>query len=87
VPVVWTQPSSANTAGANIYRNTVDDAGTATLIATVAGGPSAALTYGDDGPFGPSTFYWWVAAINGSAVEGTRTAAGSVSYVFDPPAP
>jgi len=87
VTVYWTQPADANTAGANVYRHTSNDAGSATLVGTTGGGPSAAKSFVDVGPFGPNTYYWWVAAINGSAVEGTRTAAGSISYLYDQPAP
>lgn len=78
VDIDWTQPSSANTAAARVYRNTADSAGVATLIATVTGGASASLTYTDAG-VAAGTHWYWVAAVNGSGVESARTPAGSVT--------
>lgn len=78
VTVAWTNPASANTAAARVYRNTSDNSATATLIATVTGGPSAGLNHADNG-LAVGAYWWWVAAINGSNVEGTRTAAGTAT--------
>jgi DNA polymerase III alpha subunit len=44
----------------------------------------ADLSYSDATHIEVGSHYWWVAAINGSAVEGTRTAAGTLTFA-DPP--
>lgn len=79
VTVGWTQPNSANVVGARVYRHTADDSASASVVSTIYGGPSAGLS--DTDTPGSGTFYYWVAAINGSGVESARTAAGSVTIV------
>lgn len=76
VTIAWTNPNSANTYGARVYRHTADNAAAATLIATRYGGASAALDI-EDASLDDDTYWWWVAAINGSGVESARTAAGT----------
>lgn len=76
VTIAWTNPNSANTYGARVYRNTVDDAASALLVATRYGGASIGASF-IDLDLGDDEFWWFVAAINGSGVEGTRTAAGN----------
>jgi hypothetical protein len=77
VAVAFNLPSDANVAGARVYRNTVDDFATATRETTVYGGPSAALTADLVLPAG--SYFFWVAAINGSGLEATEVATGSVT--------
>lgn len=76
VTIDWTNPGSANTYGARVYRHTSNSSAGATLIATRYAGPNVALTY-DDAGLAAGTYWWWVAAINGSGVESARTAAGT----------
>lgn len=61
----WTAPNSSNYFACRIYINTVDDLGTATLVATEYGPPSATdlrvVT-----SLAAGTFYGWLVAINPS---------------------
>jgi hypothetical protein len=73
IDVTFDTPSSANFNVANVYTNTANDAGTATLQATVAGAnTSQALTITG---LAADDYYVFVASANGSGVESTRTAA------------
>lgn len=72
----WTAPNSSNYFACRIYINTTNTLGTATLVATEYGPPSAAdlrvvasLTAG--------TYYGWLRSINPSGVEGSAVATGS----------
>lgn len=76
VTIAWANPSSSNTYGARVYRHTANTPASATLVATRYGGASAALSYQDTN-LAAGTYWWWVAAINGSGVESVRTAAGT----------
>lgn len=60
----WMQPDSTNAIGARVYRNTINDSGSATLLGTVYGSPETDQSYTDTVSAG--TYYYWVAAVNGS---------------------
>jgi hypothetical protein len=74
----WTAPNSANYFGARLYINTIDSFGSATLIGTEYGAPSA-----EDGAtvagIAPDSYYGWVVSINGSGVESSPTPTGLVT--------
>lgn len=74
----WTSPNSANYSAANIRRNTVNTEGTATLVRTEYGGPSAADSWQDTG-LAAGTYYYWIKARNASGVESASVATGSVT--------
>lgn len=76
--IAWTLPASANCYGARVYRHTADDAGAATLQETAWSAPGATLSREELG-IAPGTYWWWVAAINGSGVESARTPAGTAT--------
>lgn len=76
VDIAWTQPSSTNTYGARVYRGTSSDPAAAVQVAQVVLGPSGSGLYADDG-VAAGTYWWWVAAINGSGIESARTLAGT----------
>jgi hypothetical protein len=75
VTIQWTQPASANAYGCRVYRNTVAGSAGATLMTTRWGGPSVVLEATDDPPAG--TYWYYVAAINGSGVESAKVFAGA----------
>lgn len=77
VQLAWTMPSSANAIGANIYRNTTNNFGTATLIAGVYRPPSTLGEYTDIG-LSAGTYYYWIVSFNGSNfIEGPEVATGA----------
>jgi len=71
----WTTPNSANYFATLIYRNTVDDVNTASLIFTDYGAPNTIETYLDDSLVADD-YYYWLVAINGSNVPSTPVATG-----------
>lgn len=71
VTVTWTNPNSPNLFKAEVYRNTVNTFGTATLIATLYGGINSARSYADNG-LANGTYYWWVRSVNASGVASTE---------------
>ncbi|MBZ9888132.1 fibronectin type III domain-containing protein [Mesorhizobium sp. BR1-1-3] len=77
VTINWTAPNSANYVAANIRRNTVNTEGTAVLVRTEFGPPSTADSYVDSA-LAAGTYYYWIKARNGSAVESASVATGSV---------
>lgn len=72
----WTAPNSANYFACRIYINTTNDLGTATLVATEYGPPSATdlrvVT-----SLAAGTYYAWLRSINPSGIPGTAVATGS----------
>lgn len=74
----WTSPNSANYSAANIRRNTVNTEGTATLVRTEYGAPSAADGWQDTG-LTAGTYYYWIKARNASGVESASVATGAVT--------
>lgn len=74
----WTSPNSPNFVAVNIYRNTTNNAGTATLVHTEYGPASNSDSYTNTG-LSAGTYYYWLAARNGSGVESSKVATGAVS--------
>lgn len=72
----WKSPNSGNFAATNIYRNTTNNIGTATLISTEYGAASSSFTYTDT-PLAVGTYYYWFRSRNFSGVEGTAVASGA----------
>jgi hypothetical protein len=77
VEIAFTLPEDANVAGARVYQNTVDDFGTASRVDTVYGGPEDELT--SDLVLPAGSYFFWICAINGSGLEATEVATGSVN--------
>lgn len=77
VDINWTSPNSANYVAANIRRNTVNTEGSAVLVRTEYGAPSAADTW-QDSALAAGTYYYWIKARNASGVESASVATGSV---------
>lgn len=77
VTINWTAPNSANYYAANIYRNTTNNLGTATLVRTEFGGPSNADSWINTG-LAAGTYYYWLRSRNPSGVEAAAVATGSV---------
>jgi hypothetical protein len=73
----WQSPNSANFAATNIYRNTVNNEGTATLVHTEYGAANFPFTYSN--PSGTGTFYFWLRARNFSGVESASVASGAIT--------
>ena len=72
--VSWTLPSYQNHAYTEVWRNTSDNLGTATLIAS-----SVANNYSDASGTLGSTYYYWVRAVNFENVTGAYNATAGVS--------
>ncbi len=77
VEIAFTLPDDANVSGARIYQNTVDDFAASTRVKTVYGGPEDAMTADMVLPAG--SYFFWVVALNGSGLEATEVASGSVT--------
>ena len=72
----WTAPNSANYYAARIYINTVNTFGTATLVATEYGPPSAVDLRAVTG-LTAGSYYGWIVAINASGVAAAEVATGT----------
>ena len=72
----WTAPNSANYYACRIYINTVNTFGTATLVATEYGPPSASDSRIVTG-LAAGAYYGWVVAINPSGVAAAEVATGT----------
>lgn len=72
----WTAPNSANYYAARIYINTVNTFGTATLVATEYGPPSAVDLRAVTG-LSAGSYYGWIVAINASGVAAAEVATGT----------
>lgn len=70
IDFAWTNPNSQNFAAVNIYRNTVDDFASATLVRTEYGPQSNADSWQDSG-LSAGTYYGWLTARNASGIEAT----------------
>lgn len=76
VSIGYTTPNSANFSRVYIYRNTVNNFGTATRVKTVYGSANTAYTSIDSG-LTAGTYYYWLTAANASAVESATVATGA----------
>jgi len=75
----WQSPNSANFDATNIYRNTVNTFGTATLIYAEYGAANFPFTHSD--PVTPGTYYYWFTSRNASGVESATVATGAITVV------
>ncbi|MBB4574382.1 hypothetical protein [Rhizobium lentis] len=76
VTINWTAPNSSLYASARVYYNTVNNPATATFNSpALAGAPNGSYSRTITRPAG--TYYGWVASVNASGVEGTRTPTGA----------
>lgn len=72
----WKTPNSSNYFATLIYRNTIDDFETASLVDNpVYGSPNTVETYTDDS-LSADDYYYWLVSINGSNVPSTPVATG-----------
>jgi hypothetical protein len=78
VDLSWRAPNSANFVAVNIYRNTVNNVGTAVLVHTEYGPASNSDAY-TDSALSAGTYYYWLAARNGSGIEAAKVATGAVT--------
>lgn len=76
VTVGFTTPNSANFSRVHMYRNTVNNFGTATRVKTVYGSPNTAYNTTDSG-LAAGTYYYWLTAANVSDVESAPVATGA----------
>jgi len=77
IDISFQSPNSANFAATNIYRNTINNEGTATLIRTEYGAANFPFTYTDAS--GVGSFYYWFRARNYSGVESASVASGLIT--------
>lgn len=70
--VSFTAPNDPNYYATRVYRGTTTTFADATLVRTEYGIPSNADSWVDAG-LSAGTYYYWVAPINGSGVEGAAT--------------
>lgn len=76
VTINWTAPNSSLYANGRVYYNTVNNPATATFNSpALAGAPSGSYARTITRP--PGLYYAWVASVNASGIEGTRTPTGS----------
>ena len=69
--ISWNNPNSANLESVRIYRNTVDDFASATLVEPINNGSE---TYTETGLLA-GDYYFWVTSVNGSGIESAEVAA------------
>lgn len=81
--VEFTAPNDGQYFGTRIWRGTTSTFGSAVLIHTEYGIPSAGDSYTDAAGYG--TFYYWAAPINSSGIAGTL--AGPESITLSAPGP
>lgn len=76
VSINYTTPNSANFSRIYLYRNTVNNFGTATRVNTVYGSPNTPYNTIDSG-LAAGTYYYWITAANVSGVESAAVATGA----------
>lgn len=76
VRIKWNEPTDKDFKRAKVYRNTTNNAGTASVV-----GRSDADYYRDDDDLvNGATYYYWVAFVNKSGNEGAKSSVASVTY-------
>lgn len=75
VDMSWQSPNSSNFAATNIYRNTSNTEGTATLIHTEYGAANSPFNYTDT-PLAAGSYWYWLRSRNWSGVESASVASG-----------
>lgn len=78
--VNWTAPNDTLYAGARVYRNTLNNPSSATLVSPSVAG-SANGSYSKTISLSPGSYFAWVASINSSGVEGPRVPTGAFSVM------
>lgn len=76
--IAFTSPSSANYACQNIYRNSENDEGDASLVDRVFGEQSTAEEWTDAG-LSAGTYYYWLKSRNTIGTESASVATGAVA--------
>lgn len=76
----WTNPTSVGFADTQLFRNTSDDYGTATLVTTQTGMPGDPMFYNDTG-LSAGTYYYFIIARNGAGTSSAPIASGAVTVV------
>jgi hypothetical protein len=71
----WKTPNNSNYYATVIYRNTVNDINTSTIVDVVYGAANTSENYLDDS-LSADDYYYWVVAINGSNIPSTPVATG-----------
>jgi plastocyanin len=80
INLAWTPSSSTDVATQELYRNTTDTRGTATLVTSFANNTTAA--YSDGGLTAATLYYYWLEAIDGASNRSVpATANASTSSV------
>jgi hypothetical protein len=67
--VSWTAPNDPNYAGARVWRGTDAVLANATLVRTEYGAPNTSDSWDDTG-LAADDYWYWVAPINASGIEG-----------------
>ena len=78
VHLSWRNPTGAF-ARIRVYRNTVNNFSTATMIGTTGGASGQISEYQDDTISPATTYYYWVVAANVSGVEGTPAGPATIT--------
>lgn len=76
----WTNPTSAGFTDIRLYRNTVNNFGTATLVTTKAGAQGALDSYLDT-PLTAGSYYYFIVARNATGVASSPIASGAISVL------
>lgn len=80
INLAWTPSNSGDTARQELFRNTVNTRGTATLIQTFNNNTTAA--FGDSGLTSATAYYYWLEAVDGAGNRSTpATATATTSSV------
>lgn len=77
VEIDWRTPNSTHFASTEIWRNSVDDFDSATLVDVIYSGPSQTRSYVDTVAAG--TWFYWLTSVNASGIESAEEPTGSVT--------
>lgn len=78
VELTWKAPNSGNYFATQIFRNTVDDINTSSMVVTEYGSPNVNDDWTDTG-LSAGTYYYWLVAINQSGVRSGAVPTGPVT--------